>query len=125
MMYYEFGSIILANLEMFQGNLHKAIESANSDSIKRVVDHHNELNDCFLKFKKIFTPVIFNRFFVSSITYCVLGFQIIVLKDQVKRINMTAYLLVILMRLFIYAYIGSKISDKVRFGFHKITINFY
>jgi hypothetical protein len=124
MMYYEFGSIILAILEMLQGNLQKAIESKDLDAIKRVVDHHSELNEYFLKFKEIFAPVIFNRFLVSSITLCVLGFQIIVLKDQVKRINMIAYLLVILMKLMTYAYIGSQISNKVRFGFHKITINF-
>jgi hypothetical protein len=77
MMIYEFGSIFLDSLDKLHWDIRQAIKNRDLDSLKRVIDNHNKLSECFLEFKSIFAPVIFSRFLLSSITFCVVGFHLI------------------------------------------------
>jgi hypothetical protein len=50
MMIYEFGSIFLDSLDKLHWDIRQAIKNRDLDSLKRVVDNHNKLSECFLEF---------------------------------------------------------------------------
>jgi hypothetical protein len=77
MLIYEFGCILLGNLDMLHCNIRQAIKDRNIKSLEEAIKNQNELTKLFLDFKSIFASAIFSRFLLSSFTFCVVGFHLI------------------------------------------------
>jgi hypothetical protein len=82
--FFEIGSVIVGNLIKLQVDLQKCIAKRDENCVKKLVDEHNQIVECFEKFKMIFGPVILNKFLISAISICMLGFQIVAVRFEKK-----------------------------------------
>jgi hypothetical protein len=82
--FFEIGSVIVGNLIKLQINLRKSIAKRDKNCVKKLVEEHNQIAECFEKFKIIFGPVILNKFLTSAISFCMLGFQIVAVRFEKK-----------------------------------------
>jgi hypothetical protein len=117
--FFESESVIVGNFKIMQWNLKKAIKNRDKKSMKDVIEIHNKIESCFMKYNEIFAPAIFNRFLTSGISICVLGFQLILHKSVLKMMSSIFYLILAWMKVLIYSYLGQIITDEV----YKIIAN--
>jgi hypothetical protein len=117
--FFESGSVIVGNLKILQWNLKKVVKNRDKKSMKGIIETHNKIEGCFMKYNEIFAPAIFNRFLTSGISICVLGFQLILHKSVLKMMSSIFYLILAWMKVLIYSYLGQIITDEV----YKIIAN--
>lgn len=80
---------------------------------KRVfIEKHCHLLSLSKELNNLMKFIIFIQFLMSSLNLCVLGFQLVMLEDFLKRIVTVFYGLAIIIQLFIYSFGGQLILDK-------------
>jgi odorant receptor len=86
-------------------------ESFDGDK-KKFIKKHQELLSLADEIDRLFKPIIFAQFMISSMLLCVLGFQLVMHRDLFKRLVVTVYGLAIIVQLFYYSYGGQLVMDK-------------
>jgi odorant receptor len=85
---------------MFDGDKRKFIE----DHLK-TLELTKELNG-------FYEPIVFIQFLVSSVTLCLLGFQLIMLENFYQRLVILLFASAFIVQVFVYCFAGQLIQDK-------------
>lgn len=86
-------------------------ESADGDK-KKFIERHQKLLGLIEDLNRLFRPVIFTQFFISSVALCFLGFQLVMVNTFINWATAVFHGLAIIIQLFIYDYGGQLILDK-------------
>jgi len=85
--------------------------SYDGDS-KKFIKQHQKLLKLSETFNKLFKPIVFTQFLVTSMLLCVLGFQLVVFDSFVKKFKASTFGVSMIIQLLFYAYGGQMIMDK-------------
>jgi len=88
------------------------LRSSYDGDCKKFVKQHQKLLELSTTFKKLFKPIVFTQFLVTSMLLCVLGFQLVVFESFVKKFFTSMFGLTVIIQLLFYAYGGQMIMDK-------------
>lgn len=96
-------------------NIWTHLDILNLDGIgnkKDFIVEHSYLLSLAKDLNRQMRITVFIQFFMSSLNLCVLGFQLVMLDNTLKRIVVLFFGLAIIIQLFIYAFGGQLIMDK-------------
>jgi odorant receptor len=61
---------------------------------------------------KLYAPIIFGQFLITSLQLCVLGFQFVMFKSIMKKVVAGFYFIAMVIQLFVYTYGGQLVMDR-------------
>jgi odorant receptor len=78
---------------------------------KKFVENHLKILNLVDDLNRLFKPVVFTQFLISSMLLCVIGFQLVMHESFLERTMDAIFGIAIITQLFIYSYGGQLIMD--------------
>lgn len=86
-------------------------KSYNGDK-KKFVERHQKILDLAEDLCSVMRSVVFMQFVISSMLLCVLGFQVVMQEEFMKRMLAASFGVSVIIQLFVYSLGGQLILDK-------------
>lgn len=86
-------------------------ESFDGDK-EKFIKKHRSILELAEELNRLYKPVVFAQFLISSMLLCVIGFQLVMLDNFIGRVVVAIFGFAIIIQLFIYAFGGQLIVDK-------------